>query len=54
MQKIFVKNPIVEIDGDEMARVIWHSIKNINSVVLLQTASSPVIGPRKYIRPDKD
>ncbi len=28
MQKIFVKNPIVEIDGDEMARVIWHSIKN--------------------------
>ena len=27
MQKISVKNPIVEIDGDEMARVIWHSIK---------------------------
>ncbi len=25
--KIKVKNPIVEIDGDEMARVIWHLIK---------------------------
>lgn len=28
MKKIIVKNPITEIDGDEMARVIWHSIKN--------------------------
>ncbi len=27
MDKIKVKNPIVEIDGDEMARVIWHWIK---------------------------
>lgn len=27
MKKILVKNPIVEIDGDEMARVIWHQIK---------------------------
>lgn len=27
MGKIKVKNPIVEIDGDEMARVIWHIIK---------------------------
>lgn len=27
MNKIKVKNPIVEIDGDEMARVIWHMIK---------------------------
>lgn len=25
--KVKVKNPIVEIDGDEMARVIWHMIK---------------------------
>ncbi len=25
--KIQVKNPIVELDGDEMARVIWHLIK---------------------------
>ncbi|OGW29672.1 MAG: isocitrate dehydrogenase, partial [Nitrospirae bacterium GWC2_42_7] len=27
MKKIIVKNPIVEIDGDEMARVIWQLIK---------------------------
>ena len=27
MQKIKVKNPIVELDGDEMARVLWHMIK---------------------------
>lgn len=27
MIKIKVKNPIVEIDGDEMARVLWHMIK---------------------------
>ena len=27
MAKIPVKNPIVEIDGDEMARVLWHMIK---------------------------
>lgn len=28
MQKISVKNPIVEIDGDEMTRIIWHFIKD--------------------------
>jgi isocitrate dehydrogenase len=27
MDKIRVKNPIVELDGDEMTRVIWQSIK---------------------------
>lgn len=27
MKKISVKNPVVEIDGDEMARVIWNQIK---------------------------
>ena len=27
MQKISVKNPVVEIDGDEMTRIIWHFIK---------------------------
>ena len=26
-RKITVKNPIVEIDGDEMARIVWHLIK---------------------------
>ena len=27
MAKIKVKNPIVEIDGDEMTRIIWQFIK---------------------------
>ncbi len=27
MQKIKVANPVVELDGDEMTRVIWHFIK---------------------------
>src|SRR5512138_2673143 len=28
MAKIQVKNPIVEMDGDEMTRIIWHFIKD--------------------------
>ena len=28
MAKIKVKNPVVELDGDEMTRVIWEFIKN--------------------------
>ncbi len=28
MAKIKVKNPIVELDGDEMTRIIWHFIKD--------------------------
>ena len=28
MSKIIVKNPVVEIDGDEMTRIIWKFIKN--------------------------
>ena len=27
MSKIAVANPVVELDGDEMARIMWHSIK---------------------------
>ena len=27
MIKIKVENPIVELDGDEMTRIIWHFIK---------------------------
>ncbi len=26
-QKIKVKNPVVELDGDEMTRIIWKLIK---------------------------
>ncbi|MCH7550375.1 MAG: NADP-dependent isocitrate dehydrogenase, partial [Proteobacteria bacterium] len=28
MPKIKVKNPIVELDGDEMTRIIWAFIKD--------------------------
>ena len=28
MDKIKVKNPVVEMDGDEMTRIIWEFIKN--------------------------
>ena len=28
MSKISVKNPVVELDGDEMTRIIWEFIKN--------------------------
>ncbi len=28
MSKIKVKNPVVELDGDEMTRVIWKFIKD--------------------------
>src|ERR1700735_2958819 len=28
MSKITVVNPVVEIDGDEMTRIIWHFIKD--------------------------
>ncbi|MCL2452225.1 MAG: NADP-dependent isocitrate dehydrogenase [Alphaproteobacteria bacterium] len=28
MKKIKVENPVVELDGDEMTRIIWHYIRN--------------------------
>ena len=28
MAKINIKNPVVELDGDEMTRIIWEFIKN--------------------------
>ena len=28
MPKIQVKNPVVELDGDEMTRIIWHLIRD--------------------------
>jgi len=36
--KIQVANPVVEMDGDEMARVLWHMIKE--QVELTNTFSS--------------
>jgi isocitrate dehydrogenase len=28
IKKIKVKNPVVELDGDEMTRIIWKEIKD--------------------------
>lgn len=28
MSKIIVKNPVVDLDGDEMTRIIWQLIKD--------------------------
>jgi len=28
IEKIHVANPVVEMDGDEMTRIIWQEIKN--------------------------
>ena len=28
VQKVKVSNPVVEIDGDEMTRIIWQDIKD--------------------------
>ena len=32
MAKIEVKNPVVELDGDEMTRIIWSFIKTLTRV----------------------
>ena len=33
MSKINVKNPVVELDGDEMTRIIWSFIKKANTSI---------------------
>ena len=45
MAKIKVKNPIVELDGDEMTRVIWEFIKNklIYAGIALLALSSLIV-----------
>ena len=32
MTKIKVENPIVELDGDEMTRIIWQMIKDLSLI----------------------
>ena len=32
MAKIKVKNPVVELDGDEMTRIIWAKIKEMLNI----------------------
>ena len=36
MSKINVKNPVVELDGDEMTRIIWSFIKKKANTSLSQ------------------
>ena len=36
MNKIIVKKPIVEIDGDEMTRILWHFIKKKINITLFR------------------
>lgn len=33
-QKIAVQNPVVELDGDEMTRIIWKKIREEVSCIL--------------------
>lgn len=40
MEKIKVKNPVVEIDGDEMTRIIWKKIREEVSLRFRSTAAS--------------
>ena len=35
IKKIKVKNPVVELDGDEMTRIIWKDIKDKVGLVLI-------------------
>ena len=44
MPKIKVQNPIVELDGDEMTRVIWALIKE--RLIATSTSASRVATPR--------
>ena len=48
--KIKVENPVAELDGDEMTRVIWQLIKDkvrqrFNSNTNLYVAHQPIPGP---------
>ena len=48
--KIKVENPVAELDGDEMTRVIWQLIKDkvrqpFNSNTNLKLAHQPILGP---------
>ena len=42
MPKILVKNPIVDLDGDEMARVLWGKIKSELILPFLRIGSNSI------------
>ena len=41
MDKIKMLNPIVELDGDEMTRILWQKIKEI--LILSKSLSSKIL-----------
>jgi isocitrate dehydrogenase len=48
-KKIKVENPVVDMDGDEMTRIIWHMIKDKVGLVYLLTVDlvdPPLLGYR--------
>lgn len=42
-KKIKVTNPIVEMDGDEMTRIIWHLIKETTELDKLTSKQSDFV-----------
>ena len=40
-KKVQVANPVVDMDGDEMTRIIWQWIKERVSYITALTASTP-------------
>ena len=47
--KIVVENPVVELDGDEMTRIIWQEIKDKVSFASSPASSSSSSSP-SYVR----
>jgi isocitrate dehydrogenase len=43
VKKIKVKNPVVELDGDEMTRIIWKDIKDKVSMFVLHLQEPALI-----------
>lgn len=56
-QKVKVANPVVELDGDEMTRIIWKWIKDIvsfflpqsNHELIISVACDPICGLRPQV-----
>ena len=50
-QKIDVANPIVELDGDEMTRIIWKKIREEVRRVILNVPSDSEVVPHSSFSP---
>ena len=51
MNKIKVMNPVVDLDGDEMTRVIWAQIKEkLLSLTWISTSSTSISASRIAMR----